>query len=126
MKIFSQLFWLFLFSAIGTGLSILIEPFVAIPGSVIGMVLFFFALHFKWIKMEQVDEVATWISANMAIFFVPSGVGLMAQFGLLKDIWWQLIIIMFVATALMMIFVGRLVQYLMPKFNNKSNEEEEA
>lgn len=110
MKIIKQLFWIFLFSFIGELFSSLIASLIAIPGSVIGMVLMFVALHFKWIKIEQVDEVGTWLTDNMAIFFVPAGVGLMSNFHILANSWWQLLIIMAVTTVLMMMFVGRIVQ----------------
>lgn len=110
VKIIKQLFWIFLFSFIGEGVSALIASFIAIPGSVIGMILLFIALHFKWIQIKQVDEVGTWLTDNMGIFFVPAGVGLMANFGVLANSWWQLLIIMGITTVLMMMFVGRIVQ----------------
>lgn len=110
MKIIKQLFWIFLFSLLGTIVSELISSFIAIPGSVIGMILMFFALHTKLLDIDKVDSVATWITANMAILFVPSGVGIMANFDVLADRWWQLIIIMLVTTTLTMILVGRSVQ----------------
>lgn len=110
MKIIKQLSWIFLFSLIGEVLSILIASFIAIPGSVIGLVLLFLALQLKVLKVEQVDEVGTWLTSNMGIFFVPAGVGLMTNFGVLADTWWQLLVIMVVTTILMMIFVGKVVQ----------------
>ncbi|MEG0748596.1 MAG: CidA/LrgA family protein [Carnobacterium sp.] len=105
-----QLFWIFLFSFLGEVISALMASFIAIPGSVIGMILLFFALHFKWIRMEQVDEAGTWLTDNMGIFFVPAGVGLISNFDVLANTWWQLLIIMAVTTVLMMAFVGKVVQ----------------
>lgn len=125
MRIIKQLFWIFLFSLLGEILSGVIANLVAIPGSVIGMVLLFFALHFNWLKMEQVDEVGTWLTDNMAIFFVPAGVGLMTNFDVLADSWLQLLIIMVVTTVLMMGFVGRIVQWVQMK-NNKEEKETTA
>lgn len=125
MRIIKQLFWIFLFSLLGEILSGAIANLVAIPGSVIGMVLLFFALHFNWLKMEQVDEVGTWLTDNMAIFFVPAGVGLMTNFDVLADSWLQLLIIMVVTTVLMMGFVGRIVQWVQMK-NNKEEKETTA
>lgn len=110
LKIIKQLSWIFLFSLIGEVLSILIASLIAIPGSVIGLVLLFLALQLNVLKVEQVDEVGTWLTNNMGIFFVPAGVGLMTNFGVLADTWWQLLIIMVVTTILMMIFVGKVVQ----------------
>ena len=113
MKIIKQFFWIFLFSLLGEGTSILISNFVAIPGSVIGMILLFIALHFNWLKLSQVDEVGTWLTDNMAIFFIPAGVGLMTNFDLLADVWLQLLIIMVVTVTVMMWFVGSIVQKIM-------------
>lgn len=117
MRIIKQLFWIFLFSLLGELVSGVIAGFVAIPGSVIGMVLLFFALHFKWVKIEQVDEVGTWLTDNMAIFFVPAGVGLMTNFDVLAESWLQLLIIMVVTTSIMMWFVGRIVQAVQKRTN---------
>lgn len=115
MKIYKQLFWIFLFSFMGEIVSAIISSFIAIPGSVIGMVLLFIALHTKALRLEQVDEIGTWLTDNMGIFFVPAGVGLMANFGVLADTWWQLLIIMAVTTVLMMAFVGKIVQFVKRK-----------
>lgn len=122
MKLIKQLFWIFLFSFLGDIVSTLIASFIAIPGSVIGMVLLFIALHFKWLGVDQVDEIGTWLTDNMGIFFVPAGVGLMANFGILANTWWQLVIIMVVTTILMMGFVGHIVQFIKRKSDEKGGE----
>ncbi|MGX7025702.1 CidA/LrgA family protein [Vagococcus hydrophili] len=111
-----QLFVIFLFSFLGE----IVSKIIPIPGSVIGMVLLFFALHFKWIKMEQVEDTGHWLINNMGLFFVPAGVGLMANFEMLKDIWWQLLIIMVITTGLMIVFVGRVVQRIKRRFDKKT------
>lgn len=118
MRIIKQLLWIFFFSLLGEILSSLIANIVAIPGSVIGMVLLFLALHFNFLEMEQVDEVGTWLTDNMAIFFVPAGVGLMTNFDVLAQSWLQLLIIMGVTCGAMMLFVGKIVQ----RFKDKSSE----
>ena len=115
-----QLFWLLIFSYIGEILSLVISPFVAIPGSVIGMVVLFLALHFNILPIEKVEDVGTWLTDNMAFLFVPAGVGLMTQFEVLGgNVWWQLLIILFVTTALMMWCVGTVVQKLIDKRGKK-------
>lgn len=126
MKIIKQLFWIFLFSLLGEIVSKAIASVVAIPGSVIGMVLLFIALHFKWLKMEKVDEVGTWLTDNMAIFFVPAGVGLMTNFDVLADVWYQLLIIMVVTTTIMMWFVGSLVQKIKAVTDKKNQQLQEG
>lgn len=115
-----QLFWILLFSYIGEVISLVISSFVAIPGSVIGMVILFLALHFNILPIEKVDDVGTWLTDNMAFLFVPAGVGLMTQFEVLGgNVWWQLLTIMFVTTALMMWCVGTIVQKMINKREKK-------
>lgn len=124
MKQLKQLFWILLFSFMGEFLS-LISP-VAVPGSVIGMVLLFVALHFKWVKMVQVEEVGTWLTDNMAIFFVPAGVGLMTNFDILGDIWWQLLVTIFITTTLMIAFVAVIVQWFKRRTDKKNQQKPQS
>ena len=119
-----QLFLLLLFSYIGELISYVIAPFIAIPGSVVGMVILFLALHFNILPMEKVEDVGTWLTDNMAFLFVPAGVGLMTQFDVLGgNVWWQPLIIMLVTTALMMWCVGIVVQTLKRKRENKQSNK---
>lgn len=75
-------FYILLFYFLGEMLSKLIHGFI--PGSVLGMVLLFLALFFKILDPENVRSTATTITKNMAVFFVPAGVGLMVYAGLLS------------------------------------------
>lgn len=69
-------FYILLFYFFGIMISKLIGGFI--PGSVIGMILLFSALYFRLVKPENVSSVANSITKNMALFFIPAGVGLMA------------------------------------------------
>lgn len=120
MKVIKQLFWIFLFALLGEGIALVVASFIAVPGSVIGMVLLFLALHFDVLALDQVDEVGSWLTDNMSLFFVPAGVALMTNFDLLADVWLQLLIVIIVTVVLMMAFVGRVVQRLMK--NSDANE----
>lgn len=110
MKLLGQLSWIFFFSLLGEGISTLLA--VPIPGSVVGMVLLFFALHFKLLEMKKVEEAGNWLVHNMAILFVPAGVGLMVNFDIFATIWWQLLIIVLFSTVVMIVVVGQAVQWL--------------
>lgn len=68
-------FYILLFYFLGEMLSLLIKGFI--PGSVLGMILLFLVLFFKILDPEKVRTTAKTITKNMAIFFVPAGVGLM-------------------------------------------------
>ena len=70
------LFYILLFYFLGEAVSILINSFI--PGSVIGMILLFLSLFFGIINPKNVKETSLVITKNMAVFFVPPAVGLMA------------------------------------------------
>lgn len=122
MKIIKQLFWIFLFSFIGEFFSLILARFMPIPGSVIGMILLFLALHFNLLALSAVDEVGNWLTDNMAIFFVPAGVGLMTNLGVLADFWFELLIIALITTIVMLGFVGLIVQKLNIKKGIEKND----
>lgn len=67
-----------LFYFLGECLSFLINGIV--PGSVCGMVLLFLSLLLKFVKPRDVRSVSNALTQNMALFFVPAGVGLRASF----------------------------------------------
>jgi len=69
-------FYILFFYFLGELLSVLIKGFL--PGSVIGMILLFLSLFFKILNPSTVRAAATTITKNMAVFFVPAAVGLMA------------------------------------------------
>lgn len=89
------------------------------------MVLLFISLHFKWLKLNQVEEVGNWLTDNMAIFFVPAGVGLMTNFGILGDVWWQLLLTIIITTTLMLGFVGLVVQFMKRRADTSSKKSKE-
>lgn len=60
---------------------------VPFPGSVLGMVLLAVVLRRGWIPMEVVRPAADVLLRNLALFFVPPGVGLMLYGALLRAEW---------------------------------------
>lgn len=112
-------FYILLFYFLGEMLSKLIGGFV--PGSVLGMVLLFLALYFKVIKPESVKDVATSITKNMAVFFVPAGVGLMVYAELVSKSLAAILVAIAGSTILTIITVA-LVQENFEKRRAKNKE----
>ena len=77
-----------------------------IPGSVIGMVLLFLSLAFRWIKPHQVGSISTLLTQNMGLFFVPAGVGLMNAMGIISQYWVVLLTASLVSTLLVIASVA--------------------
>lgn len=122
MKYIIQLFWLFFFSFVGEALTYVIP--ISIPGSVIGMILLFIALHYGWLSFASVEDVGNFLTGKMGIFFVPAGVGLIQNFDILGEIWWQLLIIATVSLLVMMGFVGKVVQIIIKHTGDASTKKE--
>lgn len=122
VKIIEQLFFILLFSLIGEVIAVLLSPYIAVPGPVMGMLILFAALHFGWIKKSRIKMVGTWLTDNMAIFFVPAGVGLMTHFDTLQSIWWQLLLVVLITVIVLLICIGKFVQ----KFIRQHDQLEEV
>lgn len=82
-----------------------------LPGSIIGLVLLFSALSFKIIKLKDIEGFGNWLKDHMAFFFVPLTVGIMVEFELLKEVYGDLIIVMFITTALTYLSVAKYVEW---------------
>lgn len=118
MKMVKGMFIILLFYFIGECISYLIKGFI--PGSIIGMMLLFLALYLKIIRTDSVNSTANAITKNMAIFFIPSGAGLMTSFGVLSKFWASIIITCSISTILVIAVVGLVQQRLEKKRKDES------
>lgn len=83
MKILGQIGILCAICLLGEGIaSILPIPF---PASVISLVLVFLLLAVRWLRVEQIQEVSSFLIQNMSFFFIPAGVGILESFGQIQD-----------------------------------------
>lgn len=105
------------FYLLGSGLSLLLNNIV--PGSVCGMLLLFAALRLQLIEPKSVRDVAKALTDNMAIFFVPVGVGVMSAYAVIGDNPIVFAVVPIATTALVIIVVGVLQQYLERLSNRK-------
>ena len=77
-----------------------------IPGSVLGMILLFLCLFFKIIKPDNVKSVSVVLSKNMAVFFIPAGVGLMVYAEILSKSLFTILAAIAVSTVLTIVTVA--------------------
>lgn len=85
MKYINQVLIILLISFIGELLNYFIP--LPIPGSIYGMILLFILLCTGLVKLHQIREVGNFLIDIMPMLFIPSAVGIMAQFEQLKSIW---------------------------------------
>ncbi len=114
MELYKQLLYILGFSFAGEVISNVFQ--LPMPGSVIGMLLLFCALQFKFIKVHQVEKVGAFLLENLSILFLPAGVGIMVYFPIIRKNWWLLLLITFITTGVSIGFIGKLVQWVKRKY----------
>lgn len=104
------IFCILLFWLIGNALSNLTGNVVS--GNVIGMVLLFAALKFRLVNPEKVRPAAKFLTSNMALCFVPFGVGLIVSYHTITANLWAIAVSVAVSTVLVLVCTGHVVQWL--------------
>lgn len=115
MKILKQIFIILFFYVLGEIISVLMNKIIFIPGAIIGMVLLLLALIFKIIKIEQVDSVATFLTTNMAFFFIPAAVSVMEYFQILQTVIGKIILICIISVLLTFFIVSITIKIIIYK-----------
>ncbi len=80
------------------------------PESVYGMFCLFFLLLTKVVKVDDVECVATLLLSGLAMFFAPSGVGLMEKYVVIQEIVFPLIFVLILTTIVTMAVTMKTVQ----------------
>ncbi|MEJ2470228.1 MAG: CidA/LrgA family protein [Desulfuromonadales bacterium] len=104
---------LLLFQLAGEVLSNLLR--LPIPGNVIGMGLLLLALMVGLVDLTWLEEAAELLLANLALFFVPAGVGVMVYGDLIAAEWLPITVATVVSTFVVMAVTGILAQKLEQK-----------
>jgi len=86
-----------------------------IPGNVLGMALLLAALLFGAVRIEWVLDAAELLLANMALLFVPVGVGVMLYFDLIAREWLPILSATVLSTFVVMSVTGLVTQRLIRK-----------
>jgi holin-like protein len=88
---------------------------VPMPGAVIGLVLFTGCLFLGWIKLEWVDDTASFLLRHMLLFFVPMTVLTMRLAPVLRKNWAALSVSIVVSTLAVMVTTGLVAEFLLRK-----------
>lgn len=103
-------FYILAFYAAGELLARLTGGWVS--GGVIGMILLFAALYSGVLKPDKVRDISRMLLGNMAMFFIPLGVGIVAAYDLLSQNLWSIITAATASTLLVIAVVGYMQQKL--------------
>ena len=108
MKFVKQFTILVLTCFIGEILHALIP--LPVPASIYGLVLMFAALQRKIMPLSAVDQAADAILSIMPLLFIPSTVGLILAWDILKAHWLQFLIIGIVGSIVVFFVTGHVTQ----------------
>jgi holin-like protein len=101
-----------------------IEFFLPIlPASLYGMMIFTALLHYRLLNAQRIKPCIEWALANMAVCFVPAGVGIINHFELIKNHGLALVTIIFFTTFLLLTFVGLIYQRQLNRQELITNKE---
>ncbi|MBQ3545599.1 MAG: CidA/LrgA family protein [Lachnospiraceae bacterium] len=121
MKWFKQFLVIILVSFIGEMCNYLIP--LPVPGSIYGMLILFILLICNIIKVNEIKEVSRFLIDIMPILFIPSAVGIILKLDILKEIWYQILIITIVSTMVVMGITGVTTQFIIKRKKRKIENE---
>lgn len=95
MQVLQGLAILLTLQSIGEALSRLLH--LPYPGPVIGMVLLLGALRWRAVQ-ERIQTVASFLLGHLSLLFVPVGVGVVTQFGVVAEHGLRLLLVIVAST----------------------------
>lgn len=118
MKYLSQFMIIMSFSLVGEVLQRMIP--IPVPASVYGLLLLFLALCKGIVKLEQVETVGGFLSSLLPVLFVPGAVGILENWGIIRDAVPAIFLLSFVSSVLTFFVSGRIAQ----RFVHREEDEE--
>jgi holin-like protein len=82
------------------------------------MLLLLSALHLKWIKVDDIRYVSSFLLGYMPLFFIPAGVSVMVTYSLMEGFYLQIIAITLISTVMVMALTAFIVQCFVQRENS--------
>jgi holin-like protein len=98
-----------------------------IPGNASGIIILFFLLWLRVIKIDQIEMAAGWLLKHLGFFFIPISVGLMTLGPALIDKGLSLLLVLIVSAFIGLLAAGKATQaVIMKKEKEKVNYHDHA
>lgn len=81
---------------------------IPIPGSILGMIILFLLLEFGVIRLNWVEVGASWLLAELLLFFIPSAIGVMKYTNILETDGLRILAVVVLGTFVVMASSGLL------------------
>lgn len=110
------------FSCLALGELIVHALQLAIPSSIVGMLLLFLGLQLKWIEDGSVDKISNFFLSLLPFFFIPSAVGVMLYFKIIEASFWPIVVSAVLSTMVVLLSTAYTHQIVRSRFRriNKS------
>ncbi len=96
---------------------------VQFPASVIAMIILFVLLVSKTVKKESLDSITSFLTGNMALFFIPPTVAIIKSYDVFKDYLWQFVFVCFITTVITFLATAYTVMLVMKLMKNKEGKK---
>lgn len=93
-----------------------------IPGTIIGMILFFMLLYTKTLKVEKIENAVSVLIANMTILFMPPTVRVLDHIHLLSGQFLKVILLIVLTTIITLGVTGKIVQIMIELTERKGDK----
>jgi holin-like protein len=113
--------FLLLFQFSGEAVSRIFD--LPIPGNVLGMGFLLLGLTTKLVDIKWFEEAAEFLLSNMALFFVPAGVGVMVYSDLIAAEWLPITVATVLSTFVVMAVTGKIAQNLESSADDDGGED---
>lgn len=117
MKYVKQFSIILAISLAGEVLNLLLP--LPIPTSVYGLVLLFLCLEAKWIRVSSIRETSTFLIEIMPLMFIPSAVGLIEAWDVLRPSLPAYLAITVISTFAVMALSGRVTERIIRRRENR-------
>lgn len=97
-----------------------------IPGTIIGMILFFVLLYTKILKVEKVENAVSVLILNMTTLFMPPTIKVLDHIHLLSGQFFKVILLIILTTIITLGITGKIVQFMIELTEKKKNTDKEG
>lgn len=94
-----------------------------VPGTIIGMVLFFILLYTKVLKVEKVENAVAVLILNMTILFMPPAVRILDNIHFLDGQFIKVIMLIILTTLITMGTTGKIVQFMIELTEKRKSDK---
>lgn len=96
---------------------------VQFPASVIAMIILFVLLVSKIVKKDSLESITSFLTGNMALFFIPATVAIVKSYDIFKDYIWQFLFVCFITTVITFLATAHTVMLVMKFMKKKEGDD---